>query len=240
MPFQLTWLGQGGYLFELGDKRLCVDPYLSDAVFTLEGLRRMPPVPVSPRDLAADLVLCTHDHIDHLDEATLGEVDDPRTRFAGPDSCLEHLRKMEFSEVKLVPLRQGETIRLGEAEISGFFADHTPDSIGVVLRYEGIVVYLTGDSLYHERLTIAKTFRPDLLICCINGQWGNMNIAEAARLAGELSVKTAVPSHYGMFAENTADPEEFRRALEGSGVNCKILEIGKPYPISSLLTNSVP
>lgn len=232
MPFELIWLGQGGYLFRFGEKVLCVDPYLSNSVCAAEGLRRIPPLPVQPQELHADLIITTHDHIDHLDEQTLREV--PPTKIGGPASCLQHLRKMDIPEERLVHLDRGATLRLGDAVLYGVYAEHTPDSIGVVIEYAGTGIYLVGDSLYSNELLDAVQFHPDLLICCINGRWGNMNAAEAAKLAEEFHVKTAIPSHYGMFAENTADPEEFRRAL-GSKVNCQVLEMGKPYRVEELL-----
>jgi L-ascorbate 6-phosphate lactonase len=226
MSFELIWLGQGGYLFRFGEKVLCVDPYLSNSVFEAEGLQRIPPLPVQPQELQADLIITTHDHIDHLDEQTLWHVQP--TKIGGPASCLQHLCKMDIPEERLVHLGRGETLRLGEAVLHGVYAEHTTDSIGVVIEYEGTGIYLVGDSLYSDELLDAAQFHPSLLICCINGRWGNMNAAEAAKLAEKLHVKTAIPSHYGMFAENTADPEEFRRAL-GNKVNCQVMEMGKIY-----------
>lgn len=234
MLFELTWLGQGGYLFRLGEKSLCVDPYLSDSVFAAEGLRRIPPLPVKPQDLQADLILTTHDHIDHLDEATLRKT--PITKIGGPASCLQHLQSMGISKRQLVSLGRGESIRLGDAVLHGVFAEHTPDSIGVMIQYGGITVYLVGDSLYRKQLLKASEFHPDLLICCINGRWGNMNAQEAAKLAEQLNVKAAVPCHYGMFAENTADPEEFHHALQGTEIAYQPLAFNKTYSVRNLLS----
>lgn len=233
MSFDLVWLGQGGYLFHLGDKTLCIDPYLSDSVFAAEGLRRMPPVPIEPKDLQTDLIITTHDHMDHLDEDTLREV--PPTPIAGPESCLQHLRAIGLAKMQLVALGRGESIQLGQAVLRGVFAEHTDDSIGVVLEYEGISIYLVGDSLFHEKLLEVQKLHPDIMICCINGRWGNMDVMEAAKLADVLKVKAAIPSHYGMFAENTADPEEFHRALR-TGINYQALEMGKRYRVEELIS----
>lgn len=46
-----------------------------------------------------------------------------------------------------------------------------------------------------------------------------MNIADAARLNGHIQPQFAIPMHYGMFKENTADPDEFIRQAEAySGI----------------------
>ena len=48
---KVTWLGQGGFLFEAGAARLAVDPYLSDAL-AHKGLERLVPAPMTPAQLA--------------------------------------------------------------------------------------------------------------------------------------------------------------------------------------------
>ena len=64
---KITWLGQGGFLLESQGFRLVVDPYISNCVFQKEGLARLHPFPVPMQELKPDLVLVTHDHMDHLD-----------------------------------------------------------------------------------------------------------------------------------------------------------------------------
>ncbi|MBM4156167.1 MAG: hypothetical protein FJ221_14250 [Lentisphaerae bacterium] len=61
-----TWLGQSGYLLEGGGVRLAIDPYLSDAVERAQGLKRLVPPPCTVAELAPDVLLITHDHLDHL------------------------------------------------------------------------------------------------------------------------------------------------------------------------------
>ena len=66
------------------------------------------------------------------------------------------------------------------------------------------------------------------MIVCINGKLGNMDYRSAARLAQEIGVKTAIPCHYGMFGENTEDPENFRSALSTTGVEYRELKFMRP------------
>ena len=51
--------------------------------------------------------------------------------------------------------------------------------------------------------------KPEFLFICINGKLGNMNAEEAVRLTEVLEPKAAIPTHYGMFASNTEDPEAY-------------------------------
>jgi len=64
---KITWLTQGGFLFESGGYRLAVDPYISNFVEKRHKMKRISRAPFQAKDLNPDHVYCTHDHIDHLD-----------------------------------------------------------------------------------------------------------------------------------------------------------------------------
>jgi L-ascorbate metabolism protein UlaG (beta-lactamase superfamily) len=55
-----------------------------------------------------------------------------------------------------------------------------------------------------------------------------MGIDDAVRLLSELQPGVAVPSHYGMFAENTGDPAEFAAACARAGLRAMVLDPGRP------------
>jgi L-ascorbate metabolism protein UlaG (beta-lactamase superfamily) len=58
----LTWYGQAGFRLAAGDSRVLVDPFLTD-----RADRRYRP-PAAAQDFGdITLVLCTHEHADHLD-----------------------------------------------------------------------------------------------------------------------------------------------------------------------------
>ncbi len=218
MSFEITWLGQGGYLFNLGDKVLCIDPYLSNSMYNDGKYNRLLPIPIRPKDLKADMIICTHDHIDHLDEATISKTNMNDILYGGPDSCQRRFKELGIPEENIISLNRDESYELGSANIRGVFAKHTQDSIGVVIEYGDAKIYLVGDSLYDERLLEVKDLNPNILICCINGRLGNMSYKEAAQLAIGLEVEIAIPSHYGMVAENTEDPNKFFDCLKGTSI----------------------
>ncbi len=64
----VTWYGQSGFRLAAGDSRILIDPFLTD-----RPDRRYPP-PASAAEFAdVTLVLCTHEHLDHLDLPFLRE-----------------------------------------------------------------------------------------------------------------------------------------------------------------------
>ena len=64
----LTWYGQAGFRLAAGNSRVLIDPFL-----TGRPDRRYDP-PAAAADFAdVTLVLCTHEHVDHLDLPFLRE-----------------------------------------------------------------------------------------------------------------------------------------------------------------------
>lgn len=229
MELHITWLGQGGYLLDDGDTRICIDPYLSDAVEKVSGKKRLYPPPIAPDRLQCDLIVCTHDHLDHLDPDLVTQTD-PNQPFAGPDSCAAHLRQLGRNHVS--PLNRGGTLTLDGFTLDAVFADHTADSIGLMVRHSGHTLYFSGDTLYNEQLKELTGFRPDLTFICINGRLGNMNVQEAVRLTQALSPKVGIPAHYDLFADNGEDPQIY---LDGLTTVCgRLLRRGHPTPLSQL------
>lgn len=70
--------------------------------------------------------------MDHLDEGTLRRIDLRHNRFAGPDSCLNHLRRLGVPEENLLRLPRGGRLAVGDIELFGVHAEHTEDSIGLI------------------------------------------------------------------------------------------------------------
>lgn len=94
MAMELVWLGQGGFLIRCGGASICLDPYLSDSCERSGGHTRIAPAPLDPASIDADVFVITHDHMDHLDEGTLRQIDLTAHLFAAPASCRRHLRAL--------------------------------------------------------------------------------------------------------------------------------------------------
>ena len=57
-----------------------------------------------------------------------------------------------------------------------------------------------------------------------------MGHEEASQVARALNVRLSIPTHYGMFAENTADPMDFVRAMDGQPT--QLLTMYEPVRLS--------
>lgn len=182
------WLCQAGYAFKTSAGQIVyIDPYLSDVVERRIGFKRMMASPLAPEEVEADFVVCTHEHLDHMDTDALPVIArHARTHFAGPVECLKEFKRLGIEEGRCHLLEVGRSVMLGGTEIHAVFADHgelAPDAVGVILDFGGIKVYHTGDTAYRPKQFFpALEMEPDVLLPCINGAFGNMNAREAAQL----------------------------------------------------------
>lgn len=211
----LYWLCQAGFAFkDSAGQVTLIDPYFSDVVERVVGFRRLMPCPLAPDEIQPALVLCTHEHLDHMDTDALPRLaKSSPAHFAGPVECIRAFESLGIPSARCHLLEAGETLRFHQLTVTAVYADHgdlAPDAVGIVLDFSGIRVYHTGDTAFRpEEFTEAIAMRPDILLPCINGAFGNMNEVEAAELTRMIAPRLVVPAHFGMFAEQNGDPAAF-------------------------------
>ena len=226
----IRWIGQGGYLLSDEKTEICIDPYLSDVVGRVAGRARMVEPPFAPKDLKSDLVICTHDHLDHVDIDAIPEMN-KAIPFYAPTHAEKTLRACGVTNYK--PFDEGQIYTVKDFEIEAVYAAHSVPAIGVLVRHSGLTLYISGDTEYDARLEGLKDKTIDLMIICINGRLGNMNAEEAARLTKILSPRAGIPTHYGMFESNTEDPAAYT-----SKIDCGfILDYNREYSVKEILEN---
>jgi len=237
----ITYLGQVGFLLQKNGLAIAIDPYLSDSVDRLEGcprdfwVRNYPP-PVDPRELTGiDLVLCTHEHLDHTDPETLCAISaaSPHCRFAGPAVSIAAMRNAGIEAKRLMVLDEGTPLAFNEVVIEPLAAAHESYEtdgeghhkyLSYLIRWNGLTLFHAGDTVVtpqlRERLsheTVDVGFLP------INGRSterheqgvvGNMNAEEAAIFSSALNFDLVIPTHYDLYPNNGAPLADFARAWE--------------------------
>ncbi len=201
---KIKWLGQSGYILSDGVTEICIDPYLSDCVNRIANRPRTREVPIAPKDLRSDIVICTHDHLDHIDIDAIPLMNKENMLFLAPSGCEEKLRSLGV--VNYRPFDEETEVKVGDFILRATFADHTVPAVGVIAEYCGERFYFSGDTYYNEKLEDIKC---DYMFVCINGRLGNMNVDEASMLAEKIAPKLAIPNHYDMFESNSEDPTKF-------------------------------
>jgi L-ascorbate 6-phosphate lactonase len=220
-----------------------IDPYLSDYVEEQLGQRRRVAPPLNLFDVAANVVIISHWHEDHLDRPTCEAVADsnPGVRFVGPPSVIRRLTSWGVEAEHLLVLERGSSVKFSGLEVYAGFARHDPpgalaeDALSLVLVCGEKRIFFTGDTEYDARLRWAAEQRPlDVGLFVIDGSGGNMNDLEAALLAAQLMPRVAIPCHYGMWedavygSEATLDPNRFVEACDRfAGVTGRVLDHGE-------------
>jgi L-ascorbate 6-phosphate lactonase len=226
----ITWLGQSGFLYQFpGSLAVCLDPYLSHSARAGRTKERLTPIVVPATHLRADLVITTHEHSDHFDEVSLRPLAErAATLFAGPSSCRARWLAMGLPAERFLRLDVGEAREVAGVRLRATYAEHSSgdgrDAIGVIIEASGFRVYQTGDSEYNERVAEGvRELGPDLLTVPINGRLGNMDHEGAADLTAAVRPRVVIPNHYGMFRDNTADPQRFLDACQRRGLDARIV-----------------
>ena len=227
----ITWLGQGGFLLRDGKNEICIDPYLSDVVNRVAGRPRMVAPPIAPEELQCDAVICTHNHLDHVDIDAIPKMPLDGMTFYAPADAREQLLACGVKHYH--PFDEGARVQIGDFSVQAVFAAHSCPAIGLVIRHGGHTLYISGDTEYDERLEALADEGIDVMFICINGRLGNMNVEEAIRLTERISPRVGVPMHYGMFASNTEDPKRYTAHIP-HGFE---MELGRETSIKEILKN---
>lgn len=233
----ISWTGQAGFAFKDSQGKIYhIDPYLSNVCSTTVGYHRVVPTPINASELKVDFIFVTHEHKDHLDDVSLPLIAkaNKNLTIVAPPTCIDRLKELGIHPKRLISLQRGEDMKIGNTLVKAVIANHTDDSVGFVFKFGNLSFYITGDTTYSDNLIAVKEDHPNLMMPCINGRLGCMNICDAVRLTGHIQPDFVVPMHYGMFKENTADPNEFVRQAETSSGITKgmIINIGEWYAYS--------
>ena len=255
----VTWFGQAGFRLAAGDSRVLVDPFLTD-----RPDRRYRP-PAAAQDFAdITLVLCTHEHVDHLDLPFLREfcAVNPTATIVVPAPVAEIAADGGVDESRLAGAVPGEELRDrdvtvhpvpalhgigGDEPVVYEFArgDAPVRFLGYVLDVGGVRFYHSGDCLLYPELpgTLAA-LAPDVLLLPINGRdhmresrgiVGNMNETEAAGLCAEVRPSSVSPMHYECIAGKTGDPGHFATLIRESACPATVLIPPRAHPFTLAL-----
>ncbi|MBS7298079.1 MAG: MBL fold metallo-hydrolase [Eubacteriales bacterium] len=208
---KIKWIGQSGYILSDGKTEVCIDPYLSNVVDRIAKRGRMAKAPFLPEELTSDVVICTHNHLDHVDIDAIPLMNKENMIFLAPDDAKSTL--LECGVINYKAFNEGTRIKIGDFELEAVFADHSVPAVGVIVKHSGITLYFSGDTEYNKKLEELKQYNIDIMFICINGKLGNMNVDEAVKLTKIICPKVGVPTHYGMFESNTENPKFYTSRL---------------------------
>ena len=209
---RLTWLGHAGFrMLTPGGQTILLDPWL----------KNNPACPAPEKTQAkADLLLITHGHFDHFEDA----LDLARSLRPKVVANFEICQYLNGEGIELAsPMNKGGTQEINGIRITMVPASHTSsivaqgrilpggEAVGYVLEFEnGFKVYHAGDTtVFSDMRLIAELYRPDLSILPI-GDLFTMGPREAAMACRLLRPPRLIPVHYGTFPPLSGRPDQLR------------------------------
>ncbi len=209
-------LGQAGLLFDLDGVRVMVDPYLSNSVERLEPKNyRRQPIDESFFDIKPDILVLTHNHLDHTDPETLKKLFSRHNGICvlASGNAWQTVRKFG-GDNNYIMFNRGTVWTEKGIRFEAIHAEHSDDkAVGVIISYDGKNYYITGDTLYNKKVIKDINVPIDVVFLPINGVGNNMNMTDAAQFAREIKAKTAVPVHFGMFDSINAGEFNFKNKV---------------------------
>jgi L-ascorbate metabolism protein UlaG (beta-lactamase superfamily) len=201
---KLTPIQHASFTIEAGGKVIQVDPAMGD--FT-----------GAP---AADIILITDIHGDHLAPANIAKLKKPGTMVIIPAAAQKDVPDgviMKNGETKTVGAFTFEAIPMynikrGPAE--GKLYHDKGRGNGYVVTYGGLRIYISGDTENTPEMRALKNI--DVALVCMNLPY-TMPVDEAADAVKAFHPKVVYPYHY-----MGQDVNQFAAALKGTGIDVRL------------------
>src|SRR5258707_6399243 len=206
-PVKITPLNHASTLIEAGGKTIYLDP-AKPVKFT--GLPR------------ADLILITDIHGDHMDPDSIKEASKAETEILAAPAVVQSVTSAKSIANGETKNWKGWTIEaipaynLKRGPAPGKLFHDKGRGNGYVLTYGGKRFYFSGDTEGVPEMRALKNI--DVAFVCMNLPY-TMSPDEAAEAVKAFHPKVVIPYHY-----RGSDLSVFRKRLEGTGIEVRLLE----------------
>ena len=216
---RLTWLGHSCVLVEIHGRRFLTDPVWSRraAPSRFLGAERFfaPPMPLAELP-PLDAVVLSHDHYDHLDEATIRWFAKGETPFIAPLGVGAHLEYWGIAADRITELDWWESTAVAGIELTSTPARHFSGRTlrdrdatlwcGWVLAGTERRVYFSGDTAMFPGLADIGTrlgpFDASMIeIGAYNQAWADVHLGPEQAVLAHRAVNGGllVPTHWGTY-----------------------------------------
>ena len=246
-----AWLGHSTVLLKVDGFTILTDPVLGSRCGVrvgpmTVGLKRLvAPALVRAQLPAIDLILLSHAHFDHLDQATLRALEASGTSVITAPSTSDLLRVDRYGSVR--ELSWGQHLEVGPAKVRALQVSHWGARMqtdthrgynGYLIETGGRRIVFGGDTAYTDSFrSVRGTRAVDLAIMPIGAYdpWIRVhcNPEQAWRMAQDCGTAAILPVHHKTFKlsrEPLAEPIERLLTAAGADTSAVILQdIGQEW-----------
>ncbi|MBT5903881.1 MAG: MBL fold metallo-hydrolase [Opitutaceae bacterium] len=235
-----TWINHASVLLQTRHANILTDPVFSDRVSPLSwaGPKRVHPPAIAVEDLPdIHVILLSHDHFDHCDQASLrhfASLPHPPI-VVTPLGNGALLREFGFRDERIIELDWWEAHEFAHGfHVRATPARHWSNRVmgsrnrrlwsGFFLQVGGRTVYYTGDTAWDDFMFAdirKRCGEPDLALIPIGAyepRWfmasQHCNPAEAVRIHQTVGAVTSIGVHWGTFQLTDEEREAPPQALE--------------------------
>jgi L-ascorbate 6-phosphate lactonase len=236
----LRALGGPSFLYRTSQTTIWIDPYFygtpDDAV---PDAYRAPAIPVKPDEVRlADIVISTHDHVDHCHEGTVMPILGNTNAFCvAPASSAKLMRGWGAAIDRVRVVQPGDVIDFQDVTISVYpsYDPGEPSAVTYVLSSGGTQLFVSGDTHDGPALEgIGSSHQLDYALLAFGRTW-YMNEGDMLQVARKLRPKTLLPFHWEFWRNHTGDIgqlfEIYYRQRPPFGI--KILLVGDALTLGS-------
>jgi L-ascorbate metabolism protein UlaG (beta-lactamase superfamily) len=241
---ELTFIGTATVLLRIGGFTILTDPnflHAGEHAYLGLGLRskRLLDPAMELGDLPSlDLVVLSHHHGDHFDRYAAEGLDKELPIVTEPHSA-KKLRSQGFQRPIALDTWQSQVVARGEVElrVTAMPGKHAPQPLGSLLppvmgsllelvrpgrpRFR---LYITGDTLLHDRLSEIPQRYPDIDLCLIHlggtrvaGVLLTMDAGQGIKALQLVAPRTAVPIHTDDYTVFKSGLDDFKAAVSDAG-----------------------
>ena len=220
--YQVSFMTHASFLIQLGNLNIITDPHFTErsSPFSFVGPKRVHLPGIALDDLPKiDLVFISHNHFDHMDEASIKMLNDKfKPKFLVGLANAHYLKDFGVDSDQIIELDWWEKTTVKEVDLyftpakhwsrRGMFDTNQALWGALFVKYKNFSVYHAGDTGYgkHFQLTKSKLGRPNIALLPIGAyeprsfmKDQHMNPDDSIKAHKDLEPDLSIGMHFGSF-----------------------------------------